>query len=63
MFIQVDTAVGSGSGVIQVVPVNTSDQEKMNAILANVGQSVTYMGVTVQLITKLAESDTVQIKY
>ncbi len=44
----VDTQVNTGAGVIKVLPLDDTDESKINKLL-NVGQSVTYQGVTVTL--------------
>ena len=56
----VDTSIRTGSGPIQVLPLNLSDGNKMNSILS-VGQSITYANVQVTLESFGSQLDLVKI--
>ena len=56
----IDTSVASGSGPIQILPIDYSDTDKRSAILA-VGESVKYISVTVTYLNQGTITDEVKI--
>ena len=56
----IDTAVGSGNGVLKVLPLNDADSSKGGAPL-QVGQSLSSGGVTVTLVSQDANGDRVRV--
>jgi hypothetical protein len=56
----VDTSISTGSGPIQVLPIDTSDASKMNSVLG-VGESITYAGVKMKLVSSGTDLDNVEI--
>lgn len=57
----IDVSIGSGAGVIQVLPINGSDSNKGSATLG-VGQSLTFSGVTVTVVSSDATADRVEVR-
>ena len=58
----VDTSIRTGSGPIQVLPLNLSDGSKMNSVLG-VGQSIKYGNVQVTLVSSTGALDNVKIVF
>ncbi len=56
----VDTSIRTGSGPIQVLPIDTSDTSKMNSVLG-VSESITYAGVKMKLVSRGTDLDNVEI--
>lgn len=56
----IDTAISTGAGVVKVLPLDETDQRKLNALLA-AGQSLTFNGVSVKHMSTDAGTATVEV--
>lgn len=56
----VDTSIGSGQGVLRVIPINDTDNSKSTAALT-AGASVNHSGVTVTFVSQDTDGDRVRV--
>jgi hypothetical protein len=56
----VDTSLGSGYGIVKVLPINNNDGFKQRATLS-VGESISYGSITVKYASSDANTDTIVV--